>query len=284
MDISVFSLLSYFIIYSFLGWILESVFRSFCEKRIINTGFLIGPFCPIYGSGALIMLLTMGQLKGNYVLIFVISVLMLTFWEYIVGVFLEKVFKTKYWDYSDHKIQFQGRICLTNSIAWGFLGVGFINIIHPFLISVLDIINPEVFKIIIYTATGIVILDTIVSIIKVKHIKIKLNKVEELNEQIKQKMAELKGKVQEKSENVLDDNEKNTDIEEKNKDKNKMAENVQSAIKELKMKRDKMFDKLYKYVERLKSAFPKINSKEITEVLNKKITLKKKETEEKRRK
>ena len=63
-----------------------------------------------------------------------------------------------------------------------------------------------------------------------------------------------------------------------------MAENVQSAIKELKMKRDKMFDKLYKYVERLKSAFPKINSKEITEVLNKKITLKKKETEEKRRK
>ena len=200
MDISVFSLLSYFIIYSFLGWILESVFRSFCEKRIINTGFLIGPFCPIYGSGALIMLLTMGQLKGNYVLIFVISVLMLTFWEYIVGVFLEKVFKTKYWDYSDHKIQFQGRICLTNSIAWGFLGVGFINIIHPFLISVLDIINPEVFKIIIYTATGIVILDTIVSIIKVKHIKIKLNKVEELNEQIKQKMAELKGKVQEKSE------------------------------------------------------------------------------------
>ena len=131
MDINVFNLLSYFIIYSFLGWILESIFRSFCEKRIVNTGFLIGPFCPIYGSGALIMLLTMGHLKGNYVLIFVISVLMLTFWEYIVGVFLEKVFKTKYWDYSDHKIQFQGRICLTNSIAWGFLGVGFINIIHP---------------------------------------------------------------------------------------------------------------------------------------------------------
>lgn len=195
------------------------------------------------------MLLTMGHLKGDYVLIFVISVLMLTLWEYVVGVFLEKVFKTKYWDYSDHKIQFQGRICLSNSIAWGFLGVGFINFIHPFLISVLQNLNQDVFKIIIYTATAIVILDTIVSIIKVKHIKIKLKKVEELNEQIKQKMDEIKEK-------------------------------------ELKIKRDKMFEKLYKYARRIKDAFPKINSKEITEILNKKvnINIKKKETEDKRRK
>ncbi|MBR0350217.1 MAG: putative ABC transporter permease [Clostridia bacterium] len=246
MDINVFNLLAFFIIYSFLGWILESIFRSFCEKRIVNTGFLIGPVCPIYGLGALIMLLTLGQLKGNYVLIFIISFLMLTLWEYVVGVFLEKVFKTKYWDYSDHKIQFQGRICLTNSIAWGFLGVGFINIIHPFLESVLNSLNQDVFRIIIYISAGIIVLDTIVSVIKAKHIKIKLKKVEELNEQIRQK--------------------------------------GQEGIKELKIKRDKILNSLYKYAKRIKDAFPTIKSKEITEVLNKKITLKKKDTDEKRRK
>lgn len=60
---SFFQVLSYFVIYSFLGWILESIFRSFCEKKLINTGFLIGPICPIYGAGAIIMLLFMGQLK-----------------------------------------------------------------------------------------------------------------------------------------------------------------------------------------------------------------------------
>ena len=249
MDINVFNLLAFFIIYSFLGWILESIVRSFCEKRIVNTGFLIGPACPIYGAGALIMLLTLGHFKGNYVLVFVISFFMLTLWEYLVGVFLEKVFKTKYWDYSDHKIQFQGRICLSNSIGWGFLGVGFINIIHPFLESILINIDPTVFKIIIYSATGILVLDTIVSVIKAKHIKIKLKRVEELNEQIKQKMSG----------------------------------NFQNGLKDLKDKRDKMLKSLYKYARRLKDAFPTIKSKEITEVLNKKITIKKKETDEKRR-
>ena len=257
MDINVFNLLAFFIIYSFLGWILESIFRSFCEKRIVNTGFLIGPACPIYGAGALIMLLTLGQLKDNYVLLFIISFFMLTLWEYLVGVFLEKIFKTRYWDYSDHKIQFQGRICLSNSIGWGFLGVGFISIIHPFLESIILKIDPLVFQIIIYSATGIIVLDTIVSVIKAKHIKIKLRRVEELNEQIKQKMSEVKARKQEKE---------------------------QEGITELKTRRDKILNSLYKYARIIKDAFPTIKSKEITEVLNKKITLKRKNTDEKRRK
>lgn len=247
MDINVFNILSYFVIYSFLGWILESVFRSFCEKKIINTGFLIGPFCPIYGTGALIMYFTLGYLKDNPVLVFIVAVLMLTLWEYVVGVFLEKVFKTKYWDYSDHKIQFQGRICLTNSIAWGFLGVGFVNIIHPFIVSVIEKIDFNVLQIIIYSATVIVVIDTIVSVIKAKNIKIKLKKMEALNEEIKK-------------------------------------ETIQNVIKKLSRKRDKMMIKMYRYARRIKKAFPKLNSQEITEVLNKKVSFKKKETDDKRRK
>ena len=267
MEINIFNILSCFIIYSFLGWILESVFRSFCEKKIINTGFLIGPVCPIYGIGSIIMVICMGWLQGKIVEIFFMSVLILTFWEYIVGVFLEKVFNTKYWDYSDHKFNFQGRICLTNSIYWGLLGVGFINYIHPFIWGTVNKIDPNVFNLIIYVSSIIIILDTIISVIKVKNIKINLKKVQDLNDEIKDKLNQIKELTKLKS------------IEKKEN-----TEHLQEAVEDLKEKEASRFRKLYKYVYRLKNAFPALNTKEITEILNKKIQLKPKHSKEKRRK
>lgn len=68
-----FTLLTYFVIYSFLGWIMESVFRSILEKKLINTGFLIGPLCPIYGFGACIMFLFLEKLSNNVILLFIVS-------------------------------------------------------------------------------------------------------------------------------------------------------------------------------------------------------------------
>ena len=261
---SFFQVLSYFVIYSFLGWILESIFRSFCEKKLINTGFLIGPICPIYGAGAIIMLLFMGQLKGKTIVLFFVSMLVLTVWEYVVGVFLEKVFKTKYWDYSDHKINFQGRICLTNSIFWGLLGVGFINYIHPYILSLINMVDVNIFKNIIYISITIIIIDTIISIIKVINIKPAWQKVKDLNNEIKDKLKEIK--------------------ESSKLNKQKVPEEVNKTVVELEKRRNKITRKLYKYVYRLKNAFPAIDTKEITEILNKKITFKKNKTNEKGRK
>lgn len=133
MEEKLFEILTYFIIYSFLGWAMESVVRSVAEKKIINTGFLKGPLCPIYGIGAMIMFLCLDQFENNIVLLFFIAIIVLTIWEYLVGVALEKMFHTKYWDYSDQKFNFQGRICLVNSICWGILGVVFVRYIHPFV-------------------------------------------------------------------------------------------------------------------------------------------------------
>lgn len=261
---SFFQVLSYFVIYSFLGWILESIFRSFCEKKLINTGFLIGPICPIYGAGAIIMLLFMGQLKGKTIVLFFVSMLVLTVWEYVVGVFLEKVFKTKYWDYSDHKINFQGRICLTNSIFWGLLCVGFINYIHPYILSLINMVDVNIFKNIIYISITIIIIDTIISIIKVINIKPAWQKVKDLNNEIKDKLKEIK--------------------ESSKLNKQKVPEEVNKTVVELEKRRNKITRKLYKYVYRLKNAFPAIDTKEITEILNKKITFKKNKTNEKGRK
>lgn len=296
MEVNIFNLILYFMLYSFLGWVMESVFRSFCEKKIINTGFLIGPACPIYGLGSVILIAFMGGMQGKIIELFFMSVVVFTLWEYIVGVFLEKVFNTKYWDYSDHKINFQGRICLSNSIAWGFLGVGFINYIHPFIDSLVKNVPSNILHYIVYGSLAILIIDTIVTVIKTKNIKFKLKKVEELNEEIKQRIKELKEKVtdrtkavdsikEESEEKILDKNKikEETESNKKQKAKNqktKADKDENESVEELKTKRDKIMDSLYKYAYRIKQAFPAIKSKEITEILSNKLRFKKSNKEQ----
>lgn len=251
MEYNFIDILIYFITYSFLGWIMESIFRSVCEKKLINTGFLRGPFCPIYGIGAVIMILFLKNFSNNLILLFFISIIVFTIWEYLVGVLLEKLFHTKYWDYSDNKFNFQGRICLINSIFWGILGVVFIQYIHPFIESIIEKVDIRLLTF-IYSIIGIVMLiDAITSIIKVKNIKVTLEKIEELNKEIKEKLKEIT-------------EERKTDI----------LENIQNLVEQLKYKRNKTMLHLYKNVYRLKKAFPAIDTKEITEILNKKIELK----------
>lgn len=241
MEYSFLEIIIYFITYSFLGWVMESIFRSISEKKIINTGFLKGPFCPIYGVGAIIMLLFLKRFSDNLTVLFIVSVVVLTIWEYLVGVLLEKLFHTKYWDYSKNKFNFQGRICLTNSIFWGILGVVFVKYIHPAIENLIEKIDVRIL-IFVYSILGIVILvDMITSIVKVKNIKVTLEKIEKLNNEIREKLKE---------------------------------ENVQYIIEQLKYKRNKTILRLYKNVYRLKKAFPAINTKEITEVLSKKVELK----------
>lgn len=258
MEYTILNLWTYFIIYSIAGWCLESVYRSFCEKKLINTGFLNGPFCPIYGIGAIIMLLFLKQFKENIVILFIISFLVLSIWEYAVGVLLEKIFKTKYWDYSDHKINIKGRVCLFNSISWGILGVIFTRYIHPYIENNLGMLNINVLKIVMYIISIIFVVDAIVSIVKTKNIKTALQKVEELNDQIKEKLEEIKK------------------LSNKNL-KNDIVENMQDKIDVLRKKKNRLFRRLYKRVYRLKKAFPDIQSKEITEILSRKIELIKKE-------
>ena len=256
MNTYIFNLLMYFVIYSFLGWVLESIYRSLCEKKLINSGFLYGPFCPIYGTGAIIMLVGLNSFKGQYITIFIISFLVLSIWEYIVGWFIEKTFKTKYWDYSEHKFNIKGRVCLTNSFFWGILGLVFINFIHPFVENCLMNIDFIILEYVTYIVLAVMAIDTTISIIRVKNIKNTLQKVEELNKEIKEKLKEIK---------------ENANYP----DKEKVTENVQKIVDELKIKRNRIMKNLYRYVYRLKKAFPAINTKEITDILSKKIELKK---------
>lgn len=254
-----FNILTYFVIYSFLGWVMESIVRSIAEKKLINTGFLVGPMCPIYGIGAMIMLLFLDRFENNIPLLFIVSIVVLTIWEYLVGVLLETIFKTKYWDYSDQKFNFQGRVCLTNSICWGILGVLFVKGIHPAIIKLLEKVNIHILHYAIFIIAIVAIVDMIVSAIKVKNIKVTLEKIEELNKEIKEKLKEVKKLTKE------------TEEASKKLEKGKNSENVKAIVESLKKKRNRIIRRLYRNVYRLKKAFPAINTKEITEVLNQKL-------------
>ena len=120
-----------FYIYCFCGWIFESIVVSVGQKRLVNRGFLRGPMLPIYGFGATIMLHVSLPLAGHPVQIYFAGLVVATAFEYVVGVLMERIFKVKYWDYSEHRFQFQGRICLQSSLAWGALSVLLVYVLHP---------------------------------------------------------------------------------------------------------------------------------------------------------
>ena len=257
MEYTFLEILTYFVIYSLLGWLLESTYRTILEKKIINTGFLKGPFCPIYGCGAIIIIIFFSGLEKNILALFLVSIIILSLWEYLVGVFLEKMFKTKYWDYSNHKFNYKGRICLTNSIAWGILAVIFIKFIHPTIESLLNQVDSIYINISVIAISSILVIDAIISIIKTKNIETSLQRIEEINEQIKEKISEIKEKAQ-------------------------YNDNKEKIIKELEIKRKRLIKNLYKRVNRLKKAFPAIDTKAFTDILNKKIEIKYKKNKQRR--
>ncbi len=119
-----------FYIYCILGWLFESAVVSIQQRRLVNRGFLRGPMLPIYGFGATIMLHVSLPLLGHPVAIYFAGLVTATAFEYLVGVLMETLFKVRYWDYSAHRFQFQGRICLDSSIAWGFLSLLLAYVLH----------------------------------------------------------------------------------------------------------------------------------------------------------
>lgn len=121
----------YFIWYSFLGWGLETLYCSALAGHFVMRGFLKGPICPIYGVGALLMVLFLRRFTGNIVIFFLVSTVTMSAWEYFVGWLLEVTTHIKYWDYSSCKWNLHGRICLRNSLYWGLMAYVTIYWIHP---------------------------------------------------------------------------------------------------------------------------------------------------------
>lgn len=117
-------------IYSFIGWAYESTLCSITGGKLVNRGFLTGPICPVYGFGALLVLFTLGDVEGLMPL-FLSAVVVTCTVEYITSWLLEKLFHAKWWDYSSHRFNIHGRVCLGGAIVFGLLSVLLIRVVHP---------------------------------------------------------------------------------------------------------------------------------------------------------
>ena len=120
----------YFFIYCFIGWIWETAYVSLKSGHFENRGFMNGPFLPIYGSGAIIMLFVSLPVNNSVILVFIFGSIAATLLELFTGMAMESLFHVRYWDYSYRKIQYKGHICLVSSIAWGFFSCLLVYFIH----------------------------------------------------------------------------------------------------------------------------------------------------------
>lgn len=122
--------IAFLFIYSFLGWCIESTIVSVSKRKLTNRGFLTGPFLPIYGFGAISILLSTLWVRGNILLVYVCGMIAATCLEYVTGVLMEQIFCMRYWDYSDKKFNVNGYICLKSSLFWGVLSVVLVCVVH----------------------------------------------------------------------------------------------------------------------------------------------------------
>lgn len=167
-----------FMIYSFLGWLMEVILCSIQDKKFINRGFLVGPLCPIYGFGMNIIIILLHPLTKmmtaisvdakpyiNYLLLYIGAVITTTALEYFVSWLLETAFKTRWWDYSHHRFNIKGRVSLSISLAWGVLAVILIAFIQPVIIRLIYAIPYNISSTICYIFIAFFIVDTVYSIV-----------------------------------------------------------------------------------------------------------------------
>lgn len=158
----VYHLIAAFIIYNVLGWFVESVYMSFCNHRLTNRGFAKGPFCPIYGFGAVIGYLVLNPLSGHYVTLYLTGAFLATTFEYLVGIMMQKLLGEVWWDYTEKPMNYKGIICLESTIAWGFYAVIITMFLHERVLHLIDAMDMAYGRILCIVILAIVTVDYLI--------------------------------------------------------------------------------------------------------------------------
>ena len=156
--------IAFFYIYCFLGWCFESGYATIKQRKLTNRGFLRGPYIPIYAFGAIFVLIITDNFQGSILSVYFSGLIAATVLEYITGYVMEKLFKVKYWDYSDHKFNLNGYISLSTSIAWGFLSVLLTEVLQVNVYRFVSMLTEHDLKISIAITSTVFFLDLILSI------------------------------------------------------------------------------------------------------------------------
>lgn len=181
---SLYEWLIFFYIYSFFGWIFESVYVSLRKKRWVNRGFLLGPFLPIYGGGAVMMLFVSEPFKSNLILTYFAGAVGATLLELVTGMVMESIFKVRYWDYSDRKYNYKGYICLKSAVLWGFFTIAMNQAVHPALLRLLAAVPALPLHVVFGIVSVFLVFDIISSVKEALDLRDMLEKMESLREEM----------------------------------------------------------------------------------------------------
>lgn len=179
-----------FMSYAFLGWCMEVICKLIQTRKFINRGFLIGPYCPIYGWGAIAITVLLKRYTYDILVLFVMSMIVCSIIEYFTSYFMEKKYHARWWDYSNKKFNINGRICLETLIPFGILGVIIMYVTNPLLFHFFEIIPQTILHIITTSLFIIFILDNAISSNVIASINVEGNKLikdntEEITERVK---------------------------------------------------------------------------------------------------
>lgn len=250
-----------FFIYGFLGWCTEVAFAAAKEKRFVNRGFLNGPICPIYGIGVVAVVLLLMPYKNQLFILYVMSIIVVTALEWVTGFILEKLFHSKWWDYSNMPLNLNGYVCLLFSLIWGVACVVIVKWIHPLIYKGVKIL-PDWLGTVLLVVLGIGILaDLYVTVTNILKMNRHLAKMEEIAAELRRISDELGENI---SENVLEAMEKREDIAE---DMQEYTDEWKDRVEELKERADELREKYRdikfknaRSVRRILRAFPRMKS------------------------
>ena len=183
--------LTFFYIYCFCGWIFESTYVSLKQHRFVNRGFLRLPMLPLYGTGAVMMLWVSLPVKNNLFLVYCSGVVAATLLEYVTGYVMERLFKVRYWDYSNQKFNLHGYICLTSSIAWGFLTIFMTEVIHKPIEHFVLNLPPALEWCLLGVVSGCFVMDTIQSTKEALNLAKALENVAKLRADLEEMQVQL---------------------------------------------------------------------------------------------
>lgn len=199
--------LFFFYFYCFLGWIWETCYVSVLKAKWVNRGFMRGPFLPIYGSGAIVVLIFTLPFRTNPGLVFVVGMVSATILEYFTGVAMEQMFHVRYWDYSNQRLNLNGHICVTSSLAWGMFSVILTLYGHTPVERLVSRMSTNALEVIVFVLTVYISIDMAESVREAINLKEVLLSLEENNEEFRrlQKHIEIAsafygGELKERSE------------------------------------------------------------------------------------
>lgn len=178
----------YFFIYSSIGWMCEVAYSFATRHQFVNCGLLNGPICPVYGTGALAVILLLTPFRQNFFVLFIMGVVITSSIEYITSFALEKIFHTSWWDYSAMKFNLNGRICLRFSLLFGTMATVLMLVIHPFVQGIVGKAPFQLQLVLCIVMAAVFIGDLTVTVLAILKLNIRLKRLNAMMNDIKEKL------------------------------------------------------------------------------------------------